>query len=84
MVFDNLDKELDKADRSLAVFEKARELAMKESREILDECRKSIARCHRANNNISGNHILLEDHRLLKDAQEKAYKAARLLKKLER
>ena len=79
MVFDNLDKELDKADRSLAVFEKARQLAITESKDIVKECRKSIAISHSANSELPGN-----QESKLKEAQEKADKAAYLLKKLQK
>ena len=79
MVFENANKELDKADKSLAVFEKARQLAITESKDIVKECRKSIAISHSANSELPGN-----QESKLKDAQEKADKAAYLLKKLQK
>ena len=78
MVFDNAGKELVKADKSLAVFEKARQLAITESKDIVKECRKSIAISHSANSELPGN-----QESKLKEAQEKADKAAYLLKKLQ-
>ena len=79
MVFDNAGKELVKADKSLAVFEKARQLAITESKDIVKECRKSIAISHSANSELPGN-----QESKLKEAQEKADKAAYLLKKLQK
>ena len=71
--------ELDATFTGLKVFATARQLILKESKDIVKECRESITVAHSANAAIPGNQ---ED--ALKEAQEKAEKAGEILKKLQK
>ena len=71
--------ELDATFTDLKVFATARQLILKESKDIVKECRESITVAHSANAAIPGNQ---ED--ALKEAQEKAEKAGEILKKLQK
>ena len=76
---ENVNDELEKIIKSLAVFEKARQFTIVQSKDILNECRKSINACHSANSELPGN-----QDKMFKVSQEKAEKAASLLKKLQK
>ncbi len=78
-MLENVNDELDRISKSLTTFENARQFTIKESKDILNECRKSINTSHSANSDLPGN-----QESKLKDAQEKAEKGASLLKKLQK
>ena len=78
-MLENVNDELDRISKSLTTFENARQFTITESKDILNECRKSINASHSANSDLPGN-----QESKLKDAQEKAEKGASLLKKLQK
>jgi len=77
-MLENINDELDRISKSLTTFENARQFTITESKDILNECRKSINASHSANSDLPGN-----QESKLEDAQEKAEKGASLLKKLQ-
>jgi len=76
---ENFKNELEKIDKSLIVFEKARQFAIIQSKDIVTECRKSINACHSGNSELPGS-----QDKMFKIAQEKAEKGASMLKKLQK
>mgnify|MGYP000971383544 CR=1 FL=1 len=78
-MLENVNDELDTISKSLTTFENARQFTITESKDILNECRKSINASHSANSDLPGN-----QDKMFKIAQEKAEKGASLLKKLQK
>ena len=78
-MLENVNDELDRINKSLTTFENARQFTITESKDILNECRKSISASHSANSDLPGN-----QDKMFKIAQEKAEKGASLLKKLQK
>ena len=76
---ESMNDELDRISKSLKTFENARQFTITESKDILNECRKSINASHSANSDLPGN-----QEKMFKIAQEKAEKGASLLKKLQK
>ena len=48
-MLENVNDELDRINKSLTTFENARQFTITESKDILNECRKSIRASHTAN-----------------------------------
>jgi len=78
-MLESANDELDRISKSLKTFENARQFTITESKDILNECRKSINASHSANSDLPGN-----QEKMFKIAQEKAEKGASLLKKLQK
>ena len=76
---ESMNDELNRISKSLTTFENARQFTITESKDILNECRKSISASHSANSDLPGN-----QEKMFKIAQEKAEKGASLLKKLQK
>ena len=76
---ESMNDELDRISKSLKTFENARQFTITESKDILNECRKSINASHSANSDLPGS-----QEKMFKIAQEKAEKGASLLKKLQK
>jgi len=78
-MLESINDELDRISKSLTTFENARQFTITESKDILNECRKSISASHSANSDLPGN-----QEKMFKESQEKAEKGASLLKKLQK
>ncbi len=78
-MLESANDELDRISKSLKTFENARQFTITESKDILNECRKSINASHSANSDLPGS-----QEKMFKIAQEKAEKGASLLKKLQK
>ena len=76
---ESMNDEFDRISKSLKNFENARQFTITESKDILNECRKSINASHSANSDLPGS-----QEKMFKIAQEKAEKGASLLKKLQK
>ena len=83
-MLENVNDELDRISKSLTTFENARQFTITESKDILNECRKSINASHSANSDLPGPQQLIRQEKIFKIAQEKAEKGASLLKKLQK
>ena len=72
-----MNNELDEVHKSLKTFSNARKFIIVENKEIVKACRESINAAHSANASLPG-----DQSDKLKKSQERAHKAANLLKKL--
>ena len=78
-MLENVNDELDRISKSLTTFENARQFTITESKDILNECRKSINASISASSELPGN-----QDKMCKESQERAEKGASLLKKLQK
>ena len=79
MVLEDTKNELEEVHKSLKTFSNARKFVINENKEIVKACRESINAAHAANAALPG-----AQSDQLKKSKEKAFKAANLLKKVQK
>ena len=79
MKIDDTNNEIKEVHKSLKAFSNARKFIIIENKEIVKTCRESINAAHAANASLPG-----DQSDKLKKSKEKAFKAANLLKKLQK
>ena len=79
MKMEDMNNELDEVHKSLKTFANARKFVINENKEIVKACRESINAAHAANAALPG-----AQSDQLKKSKEKAFKAANLLKKVQK
>ena len=79
MNFEETYDEIEEVHKSLKTFSNARKFIIVENKEIVKACRESINAAHHANASIPG----AQDDKI-KESRKKAFKAANLLKKLQK